>query len=333
MGGSDRFGGISVRTETLRVERVVCRLAREVAVSLWHEAPEGVREVVGLTIDVLDPSWDVFDGSALASATLLVWAYCLSDGRPVRALSWEEDLRTLIEDVSLRRGMSVEGRFSVGCQSAWIAASVAGTAGVGRSACGDDGSEHGCDAREADEWRAPRDPDGVRRTVAGPGRICVTATVVIDALVLETVVLSVITAIEAGERRSGDQSADAAPSELATETEGATGTNSAAEATESKPEMDATTSALEVGAARSAAEMEAVGATAEMEATEAAEATERPGSAHAPVRGESARQGPGAARAALGALISPLREAATTFMRYLGRPRLRLPGTRRARHG
>lgn len=252
MGGSDWIGGISVRTETLRVERVVCRLAREVAVSLWHEAPDGVREVVGLTIDVLDPSWDVFDGSALASATLLVWAYCLSDGRPVHALSWEEDLRAFVEDVSLRRGMSVEGRFSVGCQSAWIAASMAGTAGVGRSAGEDDGSDHGCDAGQADEWRAPRDPDGVGRTVAGPGRICVTASVLIDVLVLETVVLSVITAIEAGERRFDDRSAEAAPSELATETEGATGTN--------------------------------------------------------------------AVRAALAALISPLREAAAAFTRHLARP-------------
>ncbi|MDI6638692.1 MAG: hypothetical protein PWR07_831 [Bacillota bacterium] len=167
MGGPE---GIIVKTETVLVERVVCRLAREVTVSLCHEAPEDAREAVDLAIDVLDPSWEVFDGSALASATLMVWAYCLVAGGLVRAVSWAEDLRVLVEDAAFRSGMRVEACFGVALQRAWV---------DGGDACATGGEAH--------------KPGG------GAHKIGVVATVRIDGLVLETVVLPVVTGVETRE--------------------------------------------------------------------------------------------------------------------------------------
>lgn len=165
-----RLDDVIVRTESLRVERVVCRLAREVGVYLSQEAPEQARELVGLAIDVLDPSWEVFDGSALASATLMVWAYCLVAGGLVRAVSWAEDLRVFVEDAAFRSGMRVEACFGVELQRAWL---------DGGEACATGGEAH--------------KPGG------GAHKIGVVATVRIDGLALETVVLPVVTGIETRE--------------------------------------------------------------------------------------------------------------------------------------
>lgn len=176
MGGPE---GIIVKTETLRVERVVCRLAREVTVSLWHEAPEDAREVVGLAIHVLDPSWDAFDGSALASAAIMVWAYCLVASGLVRAVSWAEDLRVFVEDAAFRSGMRVEACFGVELQKAWV---------DGGDACEAGGEAH--------------------KTGGGAHKIGVVATVRIDGLVLETVVLPVVTGVETREGCGNSQLAE-----------------------------------------------------------------------------------------------------------------------------
>jgi hypothetical protein len=112
--------GIVVKTETVRVERVVGRIARELMLSWCRDAPEGAREVAGATLDVLDPVWDVFDALAVASATVSIWAYCVASGGLVRAVSWTEELRVVVEEATLRSGMSIEARFSMGLQQAWI---------------------------------------------------------------------------------------------------------------------------------------------------------------------------------------------------------------------
>lgn len=167
-----RPGGLLVRTETLRVERVVSEIRREVAAVMSHETPEAIEQLVGLTIDVMDQSWEVFDGSALACATLAVWAYGLAPGGRVRAVSWAWDLRAFIEDVALRPHMRVEARLRAVDQDARLEGAD-GAGAVGPCGCGD---------------------------AAGGGvRITVTASILIDALVLETVVLQVITGVEPGQ--------------------------------------------------------------------------------------------------------------------------------------
>ncbi|MEW6107052.1 MAG: hypothetical protein AB1563_11940 [Bacillota bacterium] len=176
MGGPE---GIIVKTETLRVERVVCRLAREVTVSLCHEAPEDACEAVGLAIDVLNPSWDVFDGSALASATIMVWVYCLVTRGLVRAVSWAEDLRVFVEDAAFRCGMRVEACFRVELQKAWV---------------------DGGDARETG--------GEAHKTGGGAHKIGVVATLRIDGLVLETMVLPVVIGVETREGCGNSQLAE-----------------------------------------------------------------------------------------------------------------------------
>ncbi|MGE5588812.1 MAG: hypothetical protein ACM3ZO_11460 [Clostridia bacterium] len=161
------FEGIIVKTETLRVERVVRRIAREVTLSLCREAPEDARETAGVTVEVLDPVWDVFDGSAVASATVLVWAYCLAAGGLVRAVSWTEDLRVFVEEATLRPGMRIEALFSMELQRAWI---------------DEDGA--------LDAGREAHTAGGAARKVRA------VATARIDGLVLETIVLPVVTGVE-----------------------------------------------------------------------------------------------------------------------------------------
>ena len=174
-----RLDDVIVRTESLRVERVVCRLAREVGVYLSQQAPEQAQELVGLAIDVLDPSWEVFDGSALASATLMVWAYCLVAGGLVRAVSWAEDLRVFVEDAAFRSGMRVEACFGIELQRAWV---------DGGDACAAGGRAH--------------------KRGGGAHKIGVVATVRIDGLALETVVLPVVTGVETREGCGNSQLAE-----------------------------------------------------------------------------------------------------------------------------
>lgn len=107
------MSGLVVCTEKLRVEKVACEFRREIGVQCSHEAPPSTELLTGVTVDVLNPSWEIFDGSGLACATLSIWAYCLSGGE-VRAISWSEELRVLIEIPGLHRGMRIEARFCVG---------------------------------------------------------------------------------------------------------------------------------------------------------------------------------------------------------------------------
>ncbi len=102
------MSGLVVSTEKLRVERVASGFAHEVAVRCEHEAPPSAEQLVGVTVDVANASWEVFDGSALACATLSIWAYCVVDGG-VRAITWTENIRVLVEVASVRTGMRIEG--------------------------------------------------------------------------------------------------------------------------------------------------------------------------------------------------------------------------------
>ncbi|MGE5593187.1 MAG: hypothetical protein ACM3X3_05850 [Betaproteobacteria bacterium] len=167
--------GLHVKTETLRVERVVCRLAREVTIESRRQTPADAREAVGVAVDVLAPSWDVFRGSALASATVMVWVYCLTERGLVRALSWAEDLRVLVEDAALRPGMRVEARLRAEPQEALIV--------------------EGYPA--APETQA--EPHAAAATHGRSQQIVVLAAVHIEALVLETKVLPVVVCVEAVE--------------------------------------------------------------------------------------------------------------------------------------
>lgn len=145
------LSGLVVNTERLRVERVACEFRREIGVQCSREMPPSTELLVGVTVDALNPSWEVFDGSGLACATLSIWAYCLSGG-DVRAVPWSEEFRALIEIPGLRRGMRIEARFSVG---------------------------------------------GIDSKLSRSGsRIVVDAVVSVEAIVLETVVLNVVTGVE-----------------------------------------------------------------------------------------------------------------------------------------
>lgn len=145
------MNGLVVNTEKLRVERVACEFRREIGVQCSHEAPPSTELLVGVSVDVLNPLWEVFDGSGLACATLSLWAYCLSGG-DVRAVSWSEEFRALIDIPGLCRGMRIEARFSVG----------------------------GIDSKLS----------------RSDSRIAVDAVVSVEAIVLETVVLNVVTGVE-----------------------------------------------------------------------------------------------------------------------------------------
>lgn len=169
--------GLCVKTETLRVERVVCRLAREVTIESRHPTPEDVRQAVGIAVDVRGPSWDVFRGSALASATITVWAYCLTEGGLMRALSWAEDLRVLMEDAALQPGMRVEARVSAEPQEALVVLEE--------------------DSAFAPETRAE---SHAAAAIPRSGRqVLVVTTVHIEAIVLEAAVLPVVVCVEAVE--------------------------------------------------------------------------------------------------------------------------------------
>lgn len=107
------LGRLVVEGEDLQIERVVTRISHREAMSVSYVVKDLSRQQpLGITIDLVSLSWQVLDGTAIASLDLSIWTYLPSDGE-IQAVSKSHRIRTLVEIPEIDPSMRIEAKFHV----------------------------------------------------------------------------------------------------------------------------------------------------------------------------------------------------------------------------
>lgn len=102
-----------VESEEVQIERVITRIAHRMTVKVSH--PLGglpVNQPLGITMDLVSLSWDVFDRSAIASLQLSTWLYFPWKGK-IQAVSQIDKLKILVGIPEVTSSMHIEAQFCV----------------------------------------------------------------------------------------------------------------------------------------------------------------------------------------------------------------------------
>ncbi len=107
------LGRLVVEGEDLQIERVVTRISHREAMSVSYVVKGLSRQQpLGITIDLVSLSWQILDGSAIASLDLSLWTYLPSDGE-IQAVSKSHKIRTFVEIPEISPSMCIEAKFHV----------------------------------------------------------------------------------------------------------------------------------------------------------------------------------------------------------------------------
>jgi len=107
------LGNLVVEGEDLRIERVITRISHREVMSVSHAAKDfSGQQLLGISIDLVSLSWQIFDGFAIASLDLSIWTYLPSDGE-IQAVSSSHKMRTFLEIPEISHSMSIEAEFYV----------------------------------------------------------------------------------------------------------------------------------------------------------------------------------------------------------------------------
>ena len=107
------LGSLVVEGEDLQIERVIAQICHRETMSISCAAKDfRLQQPLGITIDLVSLSWQIFNGSALASLDLSIWIYLPSDGE-IQAVSRNHKIRTLVEIPEISASMRIEAKFSV----------------------------------------------------------------------------------------------------------------------------------------------------------------------------------------------------------------------------
>ena len=107
------LGCLVVESEEVQIERVVTRVVHRIPmmVSLVAANFPG-QQPFGITIDLVSVSWEILNGSAIASLDLSIWVYLPQDGE-IQAISQTHKIKALVGIPELTAFMRVEADFHV----------------------------------------------------------------------------------------------------------------------------------------------------------------------------------------------------------------------------
>jgi hypothetical protein len=107
------LGCLTIESREVQIEQVITRFTHSASIRASHAVEDLSRQQpFGITIDLLSLSWEILDGSAIASLDLSIWVYLPCDGE-IQAVSLIHKMRTLIRIPEISSSMRIEAKFRV----------------------------------------------------------------------------------------------------------------------------------------------------------------------------------------------------------------------------
>jgi hypothetical protein len=107
------LGCLTIESQEVQIEQVITRFTHSASIRASHVVEDpSMQQPFGITIDLLSLSWEILDGSAIASLDLSIWVYLPCDGE-IQAVSLIHKMRTLIRIPEISSSMRIEAKFRV----------------------------------------------------------------------------------------------------------------------------------------------------------------------------------------------------------------------------
>ncbi|NLS44881.1 MAG: hypothetical protein GX969_03995 [Firmicutes bacterium] len=106
-------GYLTTESESLQAECIVTNIWCRKSINVPCEVKDFIfKYPLGVTVDPVSLSWQIFDRSALASFELSVWVY-LSSGEKIQAVSKNHKARVFMEIPEITDSMRIEAKFYI----------------------------------------------------------------------------------------------------------------------------------------------------------------------------------------------------------------------------
>lgn len=107
------LGCLAIESQEVQIEQVITRFTHSVPIRVLHVVEDLSRQQpFGITIDLLSLSWEILNGSAIASLDLSIWIYLPCDGE-IQALSLSHKMRSLAKIPEISASMCIEAKSHV----------------------------------------------------------------------------------------------------------------------------------------------------------------------------------------------------------------------------
>ncbi len=107
------LGCLAIESREALIEQVIARFTHSVPIRVSHVVENLSRDLsrqpFGIAIDLPSLSWEILDGSAIASLDLSLWVYLPLD-KEIQAVSLSRKVRTLVNIPEISSSMRIEAK-------------------------------------------------------------------------------------------------------------------------------------------------------------------------------------------------------------------------------